>query len=35
MADIEVARLRGAPEPEIRRMETAFEHPDLEAALAL
>ena len=29
------ARRRGAPEPEIRRMESAFEHPDLDAALAL
>ena len=29
------ARLRGAPEPEIRRMESAFEHADLDAALAL
>ena len=31
----DAARRRGAPEPEIRRMESAFEHPDLDTALAL
>ena len=31
----DAARRRGAPEPEIRRMASAFEHADLDAALAL
>ena len=31
----DAARRHGAPEPEIRRMASAFEHPDLAAALAL
>ena len=31
----DAARRRRAPEPEIRRMASAFEHPDLTAALAL
>ena len=31
----DAARRRGAPEPEIRRMASAFEHADLDTALAL